>query len=129
LYIFANQQSSNVIRVYRTTGTGLPGNASAFAAPIQLTESSNPIGVDAVYDGGNIIHMLINTLNGNIKDYPFNTTTNTFNSSISLATNGGIVSSSFYVGTSGVAGMVDLNGNLQWLLMMQTIFASGLYVQ
>src|SRR5262249_12858391 len=60
LYIFANQQSSNILRVYRTVSTGLPGNSGDFAAPIQITETSNLISVDAVYDGGNFIHVLIN---------------------------------------------------------------------
>ena len=113
LYIFVNQQSSAVLRVYRTTGTGIPENASAFAAPIQLTEISNLISVDAVYDGGSIVHVLINMQNGHIKDYPFNVATNAFNAPITLATNGGYVSSGLYVGTSGMAGMVDLNGKLQ----------------
>jgi hypothetical protein len=112
LYIFANQQSSAVLRVYRTTSAGLPGNTTDFAAPVQLTEASNPLSVDAVYDGGNIIHMLINTQNGQIKDYPFSIVTNTFNTPITLATDGGTVSSGLYVGTSGVNGMIDTSGNL-----------------
>ena len=112
LYIFVNQQSSSIIRVYRTVSTGLPNSASDFAAPIQLTETSNPISVDAVYDGGTIIHTLVNLQNGQIKDYPFDTSTNTFKSPITLATDGGNATTPIYVGTSGISGMLDLNGNL-----------------
>ncbi|MBK9924363.1 MAG: hypothetical protein IPP66_03645 [Anaerolineales bacterium] len=112
LYIFANQQSSKVIRVYRTTSTGLPSGTASFAAPVQLTETSEVIGIDAVYDGGSIIHVLVNMQNGSVKDYPFNTTTNTFSAATTIASNGGTVTSVLYVGTSGVAGMVDLNQTL-----------------
>jgi hypothetical protein len=112
LYIFVNQQSSAVLRVYRTKSAGYPESATDFAAPIQFTESSNPISVDAVYNGGNIIHVLINTKNGQIKDYPFDVSTNTFKPSITLATNGGTVGSGLYIGTSGISGMIDLNGIL-----------------
>jgi hypothetical protein len=37
LYIIVNQQSSAVLRVYRTTNTGLPEGTADFAAPVQLT--------------------------------------------------------------------------------------------
>ena len=112
LYLFANQQSSPLLLVYKTTGTGLPDSQSAFDTPIQLTETSNPISVDAVYDGGTIIHTLINTQDGDFKDYPFDTTTNTFKSPIILASDAGTVTSGLYVGTGGVAGMFDLSGTL-----------------
>ena len=112
LYIFVNQQASSVIRVYRMPNPGLPTSAADFASPIQVVESSNPISVDAVYDGGTIIHVLVNLQNGQIKDYPFDTTTNTFKSPITLATDGGTVPSTTYVGTCGVSGMLDQSGNL-----------------
>ncbi len=86
LYLFTTQQSSPLLMVYKTSGTGLPDGQSAFDAPIQLTESSNPISVDAVYDGGSIIHTLINTQDGDVKDYPFDTSTNAFKSPIIVAT-------------------------------------------
>jgi len=111
LYIFANQQSSSVLRAYRTTNPGLPNGANDFSPAIQITETSSIISVDAVYDGGDIIHVIINTRSGLIKDHPFDTSSNTFKSSILLATDGGIVGSE-YAGTSGVTGMFDLNGNL-----------------
>jgi len=112
LYIFSNQQSSAVLRVYRTTNAGLPANTSDFSAPIQFTETSNPISVDAAYDGGNIIHVLVNLKNGHIKDYPFDVSTNSFKDSIILATDGGTVPAGLYVGTSGISGMIDLSGRL-----------------
>jgi hypothetical protein len=112
LYIVVNQQSSAVIRVYRTINFGLPNAATDFAAPIQITETSNPISMDAVYDGGTIIHVLVNLQNRQIKDYPFDTSTNTFKSPITLATDGGNVTSPVYVGTSGISGMMDLNSGL-----------------
>ncbi len=111
LYLFAYNPSSTVLSVYRTIGTGLPQSASDFAAPVKITETSSPIGVDAAYDGGNIIHMLINTKDSHIKDYPFNVITNTFNAPTIIASDGGTVTGD-YIGTSGAAAMVDLNGNL-----------------
>jgi hypothetical protein len=112
LYIFANQQSSSVIRVYRTVNPGLPTSAAAFASPVQLLETSNPISVDAVYDGGTIIHVLVNLQNRQVKDYPFDTVTNAFRAPITIATDGGTVTAPTYVGTVGVSGMLDLNGRL-----------------
>jgi hypothetical protein len=112
VYAFVNQQSSNVIRAYRTVNAGLPTSAADFTGPVEVTETSNPISVDAVYDGGTIIHVLVNLQNGQIKDYPFDTSTNTFRSPITLATDGGTFPSSPYVGTTGITGMVDTSGNL-----------------
>ncbi len=112
LYIFANQDSSTLLRVYQTNNAGFPNAGSDFAAPIQVTESSALISVDAVYDGSSIIHVLINTQNGDIKDYPFDTTTNTFKSSITLASDGGTVGVAPYVGTSGISGMMEPGGTL-----------------
>lgn len=113
VYAFVNQQSSSVIRVYRTVNPGLPASAADFTGPVQVTETSNPISVDAVYDGGTIIHVLVNLQNSQIKDYPFDTSTNTFRAPITLATDGGAFPSSPYVGTTGVSGMVDASGILQ----------------
>lgn len=113
VYAFVNQQSSSVIRAYRTVNPGLPASAADFTGPVQVTETSNPISVDAVYDGGTIIHVLVNLQNSQIKDYPFDTSTNTFRAPITLATDGGTFPSSPYVGTTGVSGMVDVSGNLQ----------------
>ena len=110
LYIFTSQQSSNTLRVYRTSNPGLPDTTNDFAAPLELNESSEPISVDALYDGEHVIHVLINTQAGEVKDYPFDTVTNTFQSPITLAANSGTVSSDLYIGTSGISGMLDANG-------------------
>jgi hypothetical protein len=112
LYIFANQQSSAVLRVYRTNNPGFPNSASDFAAPITLTETNDIISVDAIYNGGSIIHVLVNTQSGAVRDYPFDTSTNTFKSAITIATDGGTVGTVLYVGTSGVSGMMDTTGIL-----------------
>lgn len=108
LYIFSSQQSSTTLRVYHTSEPGFPDAGSDFAAPIELTESSEPISVDAVYDGSTIIHVLINTLSGEIRDHPFDTSSNSFKESITLASDGATYAGSgLYVGTSGLSGMMD----------------------
>lgn len=112
LYLFSSQDSSSLLRVYRTNNAGFPNSASDFAAPITVNESSSLLSVDAVYNGGTIIHVLINLRNGEIKDYPFDTSTNTFKPAITLATDGGSVSGSPYVGTSGISGMMEPGGIL-----------------
>lgn len=112
LYIFANQQSSRLLRVYRTNNAGFPNTTSDFAAPIELTESSEPISVDAIYDGKATIHVLVNTRSGQVKDHPFDIPSNTFKPAIILASDGGTVGSELYVGTSGVSGMMDMDSIL-----------------
>ena len=112
LYIFSSAQGSNTLRAYRTLNPGFPESASDFAAPIEFTETRDIMSVDAVYDGGNIIHVIINTLAGEVKDYPFDTATNSYKPAITLAANSGVIDSGLYIGTCGVSGMVDLNGNL-----------------
>jgi hypothetical protein len=121
VYIFVNQQGSEILRVYRTLSPGLPDGTSDFvAAPIQIAEASDILSVDAVYDGGDIIHAVVNMRSGQVKDYPFDITTNTFKPAITLATDGGTVASVMYVGTSGVAGMVDLSGNIHFTYWTNT---------
>ena len=108
LYLFANQEMSSTLSVYRTINPGLPYSASDFAPAIQTMESSAIISADALYDGGTIIHVLVNLRSGEIKDIPFDTVTNTFKPSLLLASDGGTVGN-VYVGTSGVTAMVDQN--------------------
>lgn len=110
LYIFTSQQSSKTLRVYRTSKPGFPDTVNDFAPPLEVNESSEPISVDAIYDGGHVIHVLINTQAGEVKDYPFDTVTNTFQSPILLASNSGTVPSDLYIGTCGISGMLDANG-------------------
>lgn len=112
LYIFSpNAQHTNIINVYWTEVAGLPSSADSFTGFTTLTETGNPLSVDAVYDGNSIIHVLINTENGSLKDHPFDLTTNTFRSPITLADDTPTITTN-YIGTVGVSGMVDSNGNL-----------------
>jgi len=123
LYIFVNQQGSQTLRVYYTTGTGLPDTASAFnLTPVTINEAADIISVDAVYGGGTIIHAIINTQGGLVKDYPFDTSTNTFKTAITLVPSGSgtIGGGGLYVGTSGVAGMVDLSGIIHFTYWTST---------
>ena len=112
LYLFAGLPYTNQIRAYRTTNPGLPTSSADFAAAIQLADTAEPLSVETAYDGNTIIHILINNRAGQIKDYPFDITTNAFKSGITLATDGGTVIGD-YIGTSGISGMVDKNGALQ----------------
>jgi len=109
LYIFGPSPYSTVINVYMADG--LPTRPSDFALVAQVSLPSVPLSLESVYDGANIIHVLINTHAGEIRDIPFNITTNQFYSSITLASNGGTVSGD-YLGTSGITGMYDKNGAL-----------------
>jgi|GEM_PF-1492408 len=114
LYIFTSQNGSNVIRSYRSLAAGLPSITSDFTAGPTLTETAgNPLSVEAVYDGGSIIHVLVNTTSGAIKDYVYNINTHTFSAPLTLATDGGVMNpNDLYVGTSGLSGAMDANGLL-----------------
>ncbi len=112
LYMFSLKgDSSATIYTYWTSLTGLPNSAADFASSIQWTDTANIISVEAVYDGAQTIHVLTNNLNGQIKDRPFDTSTNTFKSVKLIDTNGGTVSGS-YAGTCGISGATDGLGNL-----------------
>ncbi len=104
-------QYQPVLKAYWTNGTGIPTQTSHFSGSTQVTDSSNLISVDAVYDGSAIIHVITNTQGGITKDYPFDTTTNTFRSPQTVATNTKTVSGD-YVGSSGVSAMFDTAGDL-----------------
>jgi hypothetical protein len=112
LYLISAVDSSDILRVYHTNNPGFPNSASDFAAAVTLTAADDVVSVDAVYDGGSIIHVLANLKNGQVNDYPFDTSTNTFKSAISIASDGHTVSGSPYVGTSGVSGMMASGGTL-----------------
>jgi len=112
LYIFVSQENATAIRAYWTSTPGLPNAQTAFTGFTQTTESGYPISLDAVYDGGNIIHVLVNTNDtGLLRDYPFDLTTNSFKSALTLASDSQTVQG-YYLGSSGVSGMVDKNGRL-----------------
>lgn len=110
LFIFAPRPYSTAINVY--SAAGLPSSSSNFSLAAQISAPTAPMSIDAVYDGMNIIHVLIHMLNGEIKDYPLNSNTSQFSSPITLTTDGGTLTGD-YIGTSGVSGMIDLTGNLQ----------------
>jgi hypothetical protein len=111
LYIFVSQPYSSTIRVYWTT-PGLPNTPAAFTGSAQATESGIPISLDAAYDGGNVIHILVNTRNtGLLRDYPFDLTTNTFKPALTLTSDSHKITGT-YPGTCGVSSMVDKDGRL-----------------
>jgi hypothetical protein len=111
VYLFAYQQYSTRLRAYWTTAVGLPNAQADFAGSASVTDSANLISVDAVYGGGSFIHVLVNTQGGQLKDYPFDTTTNTFRTVIVLASNSRTVAGN-YAGSCGVSGMIDQSGAL-----------------
>lgn len=111
VYMAANQQYTGLLRMHVSDGTGLPTQGSTFTQIAMVTDSANLIMVDAVYDGGQFIHLLTNTQAGKIKDYPFDITTNSFKAPIELAANGHTVVGG-YVGSAGITGMFDGFGQL-----------------
>jgi hypothetical protein len=113
LYVFGLKgDSSNQLNAYWTTVAGLPDNGKAFSGSRQITESANIISVEAVYDGGQIIHVLTNGQDGQIKDHPFDISTHNYRAAQVLANNGGTVNG-YYVGTSGISAMMAQNGRLE----------------
>lgn len=109
LYVFAGKaQSSTTLEAY-WTGVGLPANAAAFNGTASVNDTASIMTTEAAYDGSSIIHVLIINTNGDLKDYPFDTTTNSFKTAITLATGN---PSTFYIGTQGVSAMIDTSGKL-----------------
>ena len=113
VYLFVSQQYSTTVRAYWTTVPGLPDAGSAFNGSLGLATGANPISLDAVYDGGSYIHVLVNAQNGTLKIYPFDKTTNTFKSAFTIVAAGNPTVAGDYIGTSGVSGMFDTGGRLQ----------------
>jgi len=112
LYLFgAKSQYVNGIEAYWTSGTGLPTSSADFAGSAEVIDANQPISVDTAYNGGNIVHVITNTQGGKLKDYPFNTSTNTFAAAIILDSTTPTISGD-YIGTAGVSSMVDKNGVL-----------------
>ncbi|MEO8610030.1 MAG: hypothetical protein ABI690_19205 [Chloroflexota bacterium] len=113
LFIFApNAQYTNAVNAFWTNAAGLPSATSSFDGTTSFTESAAPLSVNAAYDGGTIIHILVNTQAGLVKDYPFDTTLRTFRSPTTLASGAPTVTGE-YIGSVGISGMVDKNGLLQ----------------
>ncbi len=115
LYLFVSQNSSNVIRVYRSQAAGLPASAADFRAGPTLTETDgNPISIEAAYDGKDTVYLLVNTTSGALKVYPYDLAQDAFQAAVTLAQNGATMNAGdMYVGTSGLSAAVDLNGLLQ----------------
>jgi len=122
LYIFAAEKQSQLLpninlKAYWTTSTGIPTSTGQFAGSATVNVGVNLISVVPAYDGGNIVHVLVN-LNGTSPNfgklliYPFNVSTNTFNSPITIVSSGNPAVSGDYIGSSGVSAMVDTGGTL-----------------
>ncbi|MEK7325091.1 MAG: hypothetical protein AAB217_07525, partial [Chloroflexota bacterium] len=112
LYIFAPRaQYSSEIRGYYTTSAGLPNNSAAFTSITPFSDTSNIFTLDTAYDGANIIHVLWRTRSGELRDRPFDITTNTYKATITLATGLPTISGD-YIGSSGLSGMFDAAGKL-----------------
>ncbi len=107
LYFFGIKgESSSVLEAYWTTTSGLPNTGSDFTGSLTKTYSANILSVATVYDGSHILHILSNGQDGKIIDNPFDTNTNQFKAGTVLATTGDTVNGT-YLGTSGIAGMMD----------------------
>lgn len=112
LYFFGTGGDLSSQLIARWTSTsGLPAQGSAFDGSQQLTESSYILSVDAAYDGAQMVHVIGLLNNGQVKDYPFNLATHTFQTAQVIDTSGGTVSG-YYVGTSGISAMFDRSGKL-----------------
>jgi hypothetical protein len=111
-YLFAAQaQYSETLHVFWTSNPGLPSDGSSFDGRAQVTEADNILSVAAAYDGGSTIHVLDNTVAGDLHDHVFDITSHAFTHDAVLARGMPTVSGD-YLGTSGVAAMVDGNGML-----------------
>jgi hypothetical protein len=110
LYLFAAEASSPTTLVADwTASSGLPNGQSNFGGHAQVTLNASMISAAAAYDGASTIHVLANTLAGDLWDYPFSLGSDTFLAPTKLAL--GMpqpnTSSGFWWGTSGVSALVD----------------------
>ncbi len=120
LYIFAAQAQNDLtfqLKAYWTTASGLPTSTAQFAGLATVNVGAKIISVEAAYDGGNIVHVLVNSKGGQLLAYPFDTNTNTFKSPLAIVSSGNpipvpVPASNNYTGTSGVSAMVDTGGTL-----------------
>jgi hypothetical protein len=115
--------ASNTILAYWTDAPGVPADASSFTGHAQFDAPGQPLSVDAVYDGGAIVHVLTNVVDpgynpndlshatGTLYDYPFDLTTNTFKPHLTVSTNNPVRTKS-PVGSAGVSGMFGRDGAL-----------------
>lgn len=113
VYIFAGLDDfSTGLRAYWTTRAGYPTGAASFNGSAQFNDNANIISVDAVYDGGNFIHVLVNNQAGQLKDYPFDLTANSFKAPIILVSGNPTIPTGSIIGTSGLSGLFDTAGIL-----------------
>jgi len=98
--------TSSILQARWTTAPGLPTKGGDFGGSAQINNGSYIFSTAAVYDGAHTIHVLTNGQDGSILDRPFDTSTNQFKSAKVLDTSGGVVSG-YYIGTSGISGMMD----------------------
>jgi hypothetical protein len=109
VYVFAAQgQYSGTLQATWTSAQGLPNDSSSFDGVAQVHDSANIISVAAAYDGGTTIHVLDNTAAGELHDHVFDLTTQAFTFDAVLARGLPTVSGD-YLGTSGIAAMMDSN--------------------
>ncbi len=111
LYVFAAQPYSLSILSYWTPNGGLPNASSDFSLVAQTISNGEPLSIEAVYNGENIIHVLALTRTGFVLDYPFDVVSNSFRNPIPLFSDSGSVTGD-YIGTSGVSAMMDSNGRI-----------------
>jgi hypothetical protein len=106
VYVFAGMvQYTTDIVAYWTQTPGLPEDG-AFTGEAVTSVDSDPFSVDAVYDAGTLVHLLVNTRGGKLYDIPFDVTSNSYQSPITLATDMASLEGD-YLGTSGVSGLFD----------------------
>ena len=130
--IVFNSQYTKGVNIYWTSTPGIPAGSSAFNGSFTFQDTADIIGVDAVYDGANTIHILTNNQSSQIKDWPFDITTNTLKSTKTIATNGGQFPNggAGYTGTEGIVGMIDRSGKLHvayWSSTDHIIYVSFTY--
>jgi hypothetical protein len=112
VYIFAPKgQYIDAISAYWTEEAGLPSEGSFTGQAEVPTPGSAPISVDAVYDGETFIHVLVNFRAGVLADFPFDTSSNMFLDPIIVVESVPGIEGD-YIGTSGISGMFDQEGNL-----------------
>ena len=131
LYLFAPVvQNPGVLKAYWNPAGGFPNSAADFSGTAQVSNGSSIVSAEAVYGGGGVIHVFINDMTGTIKDYPFDTSTNTFKAAISVATGAGKPVSYTDIGTAGISGMFDKTGTLHftyWTSTNQIMYRSYTY--
>jgi len=115
VYLFGGQQYASIVHVYWTAAAGLPTSAAAFGGVLHQSLPGEPLSLDAVYDGGTLIHVLVTfnsgSVSGTLYDYVFDTSQNALKPPLLIASDSHTVSGD-YLGSSGISGMMDRNGRL-----------------